>query len=63
MKRTHLEKRLKAIAKQKGVALTSREGGNHSIFIINGTRIPVPRHREIDERLARQILSDAEEAQ
>lgn len=62
MKRTRLEKQLKAIAKQKEVSLTSREGGNHTIFNINGTRLPVPRHREIDERLAQQIIADAEKA-
>ncbi|MGA7410415.1 MAG: type II toxin-antitoxin system HicA family toxin [Bryobacteraceae bacterium] len=34
-----------------------REGGRHTIFInpANGAKAPVPRHAEIDNRLARKI--------
>jgi len=35
----------------------AREGGRHTIFLnpVNGTKAPVPRHGEIDNRLARKI--------
>jgi predicted RNA binding protein YcfA (HicA-like mRNA interferase family) len=35
----------------------SREGGRHSIFSnpATGAKVPVPRHAEIDNRLARKI--------
>jgi mRNA interferase HicA len=34
-----------------------REGGRHSILLnpVNGRKVPVPRHSEIDNRLARKI--------
>ena len=37
-----------------------REGGNHSIYLIPSNRrtSSVPRHREIDEFLARKICRD-----
>lgn len=63
MRRTDLEKQLRAIAKTKAVAFSkSREGANHTIFNMNGTKIPVPRHREISEHLAKKILKDARAA-
>jgi predicted RNA binding protein YcfA (HicA-like mRNA interferase family) len=39
-----------------------REGGEHSIYRNprTGQLIPVPRHAEIAERLAKKILRDAE---
>jgi mRNA interferase HicA len=35
----------------------AREGSRHSIFMnpANGAKVPVPRHSEIDNRLARKI--------
>jgi mRNA interferase HicA len=37
--------------------ILSREGGRHSIFSnpATGAKAPVPRHAEIDNRLARKI--------
>jgi hypothetical protein len=34
-----------------------REGGRHTIYtnLVNGAKAPVPRHAEIDNRLARKI--------
>jgi predicted RNA binding protein YcfA (HicA-like mRNA interferase family) len=57
MKRRDLEARLRAL----GVVLL-REGGSHSIFRNprTGQLIPVPRHAEINERLAEKILRDAQ---
>jgi hypothetical protein len=37
-----------------------REGANHTIYVLGGTRIPIPRHNEIGERLAMAILVEAE---
>jgi predicted RNA binding protein YcfA (HicA-like mRNA interferase family) len=39
-----------------------REGGNHSVFVNRRTRksSSVPRHREINEFLARKICRDLE---
>ena len=39
-----------------------REGGSHEIWAMNGHQIQIPRHREIAERLARKIVSEAEQA-
>jgi mRNA interferase HicA len=39
-----------------------REGGSHSVFVNRATRksSAIPRHREIDEFLARKICKDLE---
>lgn len=59
MRRIDLEKQLREIAKRTGATLKEREGANHTIFEISGKRIPVPRHREINEHTASRILKDA----
>ncbi len=33
-----------------------RHGGNHDIYAKNGEREPIPRHKEIDEELAKAIV-------
>ena len=33
-----------------------RHGGSHDVYIRNSEREEIPRHREINERLARAIL-------
>lgn len=37
-----------------------REGGNHSIYVNRGEKktTTIPRHREIDENLAKKICKD-----
>jgi predicted RNA binding protein YcfA (HicA-like mRNA interferase family) len=47
--------------KQHGCEL-HREGGRHSIFTnpTTGAKVPVPRHGEIDNRLARTICKQLE---
>jgi hypothetical protein len=37
-----------------------REGSNHSQLIIRNKKIAIPRHREIDENLARYIMKELE---
>lgn len=61
MKRKDLLKRMNAEARRQGVAwVLVREGGNHSVYRVGNTTIPVPRHREIGERMAQEILRQAE---
>ena len=37
-----------------------REGSNHSQLIIGNKQIPIPRHKEIDEKLAMYIMKELE---
>ena len=54
MNRRQFERHLRA----NGVRLL-REGGNHSVWGFDNERSsPVPRHREIDYRLAQKICRD-----
>jgi mRNA interferase HicA len=54
VKRRELERHLR----DHGVKLL-REGGNHSFWGLDAERsTAVPRHREIDHRLARKICKD-----
>ncbi|MXY70004.1 MAG: type II toxin-antitoxin system HicA family toxin [Acidobacteriia bacterium] len=39
-----------------------RHGGNHDIWTDGHRALPVPRHRAIDERVAKAILRGAEPA-
>ncbi|MDH5534910.1 MAG: type II toxin-antitoxin system HicA family toxin [Betaproteobacteria bacterium] len=57
MKRTDLLRHLQ----QHGCVLL-REGGKHSVFVNRATRktSTVPRHREINDFLARKICRDLE---
>lgn len=51
-----LLKRLKAMG-----ARQIRQGGNHEFWeSANGNRFPVPRHTEIPENLAKEIIKHAE---
>ena len=51
MKRTDLIKKL-----EDGGFVFDRHGSNHDIYIRGNTKEIIPRHREIDERLAKAIL-------
>jgi mRNA interferase HicA len=62
VKKRDLIKQLRALAAQRGHDLEFvREGRNHEVWTIGGTRIVIPRHREINERTARSILTRAKE--
>lgn len=54
MKRTDLEKKLKALG-----WWFLREGGNHAVWTDGERKIPVPRHNEINEMTAKGILKKA----
>jgi hypothetical protein len=61
MKRDELLKQLRKIAKARGSEMTITEGGSHSKVFVGDRFVMVPRHREINERLAQAILRDARE--
>jgi len=53
---------LRAIAASADLALDFvREGANHEIWKIGSERIVIPRHREVNERTAEDILRRARE--
>ena len=41
---------------EKNGWVLKRNGGNHDIYTKDGQREPIPRHSEINERLARDII-------
>lgn len=59
MKRRDLIKQLETIAKTKGEKLHLAEGGNHTRATIGTWSEPIPRHREINELLAKAIIRRA----
>lgn len=60
VKRRDLERELRRIAKAHGLELVITEGGNHSKASIGTWSEPLPRHREVAERLARAIIRRCE---
>ncbi len=62
MKKRDLVKQLRIIARQRNLDFgLVREGRNHEVWTIGESRLVIPRHREINERTARSILSRARE--
>lgn len=57
MKKRDLEKFLK----EMGFWLL-REGGNHEIWTNGVATIPIPRHKEVNESLAKAIMRGAQKA-
>lgn len=51
MKRTDLIKKL-----EDGGFVFERHGGSHDIYVRGNVRETIPRHRELNERLAKAIL-------
>lgn len=49
-------KKLEAMANSQGVEIRVVEGGSHTKIAFGGKQTTVPRHREINEITARQIL-------
>jgi hypothetical protein len=61
VKRAALLKRIKAEAKRRGIVwVLDREGGRHTVYLLGGSRIPIPRHVEIDDNLAERIFRECE---
>ena len=38
-----------------------REGGQHTLYRLNGQNVVIPRHREINEITAKAIMKDLED--
>lgn len=53
MKKVDLERKLKEMG------FTLSHGGSHDMWVRGKEKIPVPRHREINEDLAKAILKKA----
>lgn len=60
MKRRDLLARLKRTAKDRGVDYTLTEGGRHTRVDVGENTTYVPRHVEIGDMLAKQIIKQAE---
>ena len=61
MKRDELVRKVRRAAVEAGRDWSLvREGGNHEIWACGGTRVQVPRHREVAEGTALDILRDLE---
>ncbi|MCL1906965.1 MAG: hypothetical protein FWG08_03450 [Propionibacteriaceae bacterium] len=56
MKRRDLEKKIREIAKTRGLPAIYTEGGKHTTVSIGKDITSIPRHREIDKDLAKDIL-------
>lgn len=56
-----LIKKIAAAAKASGLAWeVDHEGGNHTIYALDGLMIPIPRHIEIGDRRAADIFKECE---
>ena len=61
MKKHDLMRRLHAIARASGLDLQLlREGRSHEIWVLEGERLVIPRHRKINDITARSIIAEAE---
>lgn len=55
-------KRIQREAKRQGLVFElEREGAKHTVYRLDGTTIPIPRHREIGEGLTEQIYRECQE--
>jgi hypothetical protein len=56
MKRRELLKLIREAAKLRGIYVTHREGGSHTVLTVGSSRVSVPRHREITSGTLRIIV-------
>lgn len=55
-------KRIAREAKAQGLGFTmDREGANHTIYMLDGVMIPIPRHREVNEMTTEGIYKECAE--
>ncbi len=40
--------------------LIARQGANHTVYKLDGLMIPIVRHREMDDGLARKVFEECE---
>lgn len=55
-------KRIRREAFRQGVGFVLvREGANHTVYRLGDVMIPIPRHRDIGERLTEQIYRECQD--
>lgn len=59
MRKQHLIKQLRQVARDKGVGLRLLRQGRHEVWLFGTERLVIPRHTEIDEHTATAILRQA----
>ncbi|EUA36575.1 hypothetical protein H7I87_09690 [Mycobacterium timonense] len=60
-KRTEVVEKITKAAKKAGLSFdVQREGGNHTIYNLNGLIIPIARHQQLDGYLAIKIYKQCE---
>lgn len=47
---------LERVAKDRGEEFTVKEGGNHTRVWVGKANTTIPRHNEIDDKLAKKIM-------
>lgn len=62
MKRRDLLRKIKAAAKEQGVAYSEQEGTRHTGVTVGNVRTTVPRHSEVVELTAQAIYKQLEPA-
>ncbi|MGA4787522.1 hypothetical protein [Nocardia sp. AB354] len=60
-KRRDIIRAIRDAASRQGLAVAVTEGGNHTLVVLDGLKIPVPRHNEVRELTARSIYKQAAE--
>lgn len=58
-KRRDIIRAIRDAANEQGLAVAVTEGGNHTIVVLDGLKIPVPRHNEVRELTARSVYKQA----
>lgn len=59
MKRRDILSKIATEAATQGVTWTfRRKGANHDIYSLGGVMVPIPRHREIGERMTEKIFKE-----
>lgn len=54
-------KRITKAANDKGLSFVkSREGGNHTIYNLDGLMIPIARHRQLENRYAETVYKECQ---
>lgn len=62
MKRVDLIRKISRAAKTSHSEWLLEREGKHSVYTLDGARIPIPRHNEINELTAQGIMKSCETA-
>ncbi|MGW5519243.1 hypothetical protein [Nocardia africana] len=58
-KRRDIIKAIRDAANEQDLTIEVTEGGNHTLIVLDGMKIPVPRHNEVREQTTRSIYKQA----